>query len=171
MFLQPLIRTLPTPKTYKETPSWIRRNNMTWPLKPFHHRSVNRIWTTQPSLSLASNNHRSWTTQSSLSLTKQQPLSIACHLPHQSPSTTATSRLVYTTNYHLPTFDTVLTNSVRPSYQVVNPHFPLPHMQSANLQHLPPSSVPPPAEPLTQCFPSSNHQTFLSVTQPIAAHP
>ena len=25
---------------------------------------------------------------------QQQPLSIACHLPHQSPSTTATSRLV-----------------------------------------------------------------------------
>ena len=92
-------------------------------------------------------------------------------MPHQSPSTTATSRLVYTTNYHLPTFDTVLTNSVRPSYQVVNPHFPLPHMQSANLQHLPPSSVPPPAEPLTQFCPSSNHQTFLPVTQPIAAHP
>ena len=102
---------------------------------------------------------------------QQQPLSIACHLPHQSPSTTATSRLVYTTNYHLPTFDTVLTNSVRPSYQVVNPHFPLPHMQSAKFQHLPPSSVPPPAEPLTQFCPSSNHQTFLPVTQPIAAHP
>ena len=44
-------------------------------------------------------------------------------------------------------------------------------MQSANLQHLPPSSVPPPAESLTQFFPSSNHQTFLPVTQPIAAHP
>ena len=102
---------------------------------------------------------------------QQQPLSIACHLPHHSPSTTATSRIVYTTNYHLPTFDTVLTNSVRPSYQVVNSHFPLPHMQSANLQHLPPSSVLPPAEPLSQFCPSSNHQTFLPVTQPIAAHP
>ena len=44
-------------------------------------------------------------------------------------------------------------------------------MQSANLHHLPPSSVPPPAETLTQFCPPSNHQTFLPVTQPIAAHP
>ena len=51
-----------------------------------------------------------------------------------------------------------------------NPHFPLPHMQSANLQHLPPSSVPPPAETQTQSCPSSNHQTSLPVSQPIPAH-
>ena len=44
-------------------------------------------------------------------------------------------------------------------------------MQSANLQHLPLSSVPPPAETLTQFCPSSNHQIFLPVTQPTAAHP
>ena len=58
---------------------------------------------------------------------QQQPLSIACHLAHPPPSTTATSRLVHTTNYHLPTFDTVLTNSVHPSYQVVIPtfHYPI----------------------------------------------
>ena len=102
---------------------------------------------------------------------QQQPLSIACLLPHPSPSTTATSRLVYTTNYHIPTFDTVLTNSVYPSKQVVNTHFQLPHMQSANLQHVPPSSVPHPAETQTQFCPSSNHQPFLPVTQPIAAYP
>ena len=74
---------------------------------------------------------------------QQQPLSIACHLPHHSPSTTATSRIVYTTyhslhHYHLPTFDTVLTNSVRPSYQVVNSHFPLPPCKAPifNIFHL-----------------------------------
>ena len=69
---------------------------------------------------------------------QQQPLSIACHLPHPSPSTTATSRLVYTTNYHIPTFDTDLTNSVHPSYQVVNPHFPLPTCKAPifNIFHL-----------------------------------
>ena len=98
---------------------------------------------------------------------QQQPLSIACHLPHPSPSTTATSRLVYTTNYHIPTFDSVLTNSVHASNQVVNPHFLLPHMQSANLQHLSPSSVPPPAETPTQFCPSSNHQDFSAC---IATH-
>ena len=102
---------------------------------------------------------------------EQQPLSIACHLPHPPLSTTTTSRLVYTTNYHLPTFDTVLTNSVHPSYQVVNPQFPLPHMQSANLQHLPPPPVPPPAETLTQSCLSSDHQFVLPVSQPIPAHP
>ena len=101
---------------------------------------------------------------------QQQSPSIASHLPHPSPSRAATSRLVYTTNCHLPTFDTVLTNSVHPSYQVVNPHFPLPHMQSANLQHLPLSTVPPPAETLTQFCPSTCHQTFLPASQPIAAH-
>ena len=58
----------PTLKIYKETASSIR-NNRTWPLKPFLNRSVNRIWTTQLSLSLANNNHGSWTTQSSLSQT------------------------------------------------------------------------------------------------------
>ena len=101
---------------------------------------------------------------------QQQPLSIACHLPHPPPSTTASRRLIHTTNYHLPTCDTVLTNSVHPSCQVVNPHFPLPHMQSANLHHLPPSLVPPPAETLTQSCPSSKYQTFRPVSQPIAAH-
>ena len=100
---------------------------------------------------------------------QQQPPSIACHLPHPSPSTTATSRLVYTINYHQPTFDTVLTNSVHPSYQVGNTLFPLPHLQSANLQHLPHSSVPPPVETLSQLFPSSINQP--PVSQPIAAYP
>ena len=169
MFLQPLIRSLPTPKTYTETPSSIR-NNRTWPLKPFLHRSINLIWTTQPSLSQPATT----TAVGQLSRHSPPPTATTKYCLSFATSVTfnkLTSRLVYTTNYHIPTFDTVLTDSVHPSYQVVNPHFALPHMQSANLQHLPPSSVPPPAETLTQFCPSSNHQTFVTVTQPIAAHP
>ena len=123
MFLQPLIRTLPTPKTSKETPSSIRNNSASH-LNPILHRSVNRSWSTQSSHALASNNYRTWTTLSHSH--QQQPLSIVRHLSQPSPSTTATSRLVYTTNYHLPIFDTVLTNSVQPSYQMVNPTFRYP---------------------------------------------
>ena len=60
------------------------RTNRTSPLKPFLHRSVNRIWTAQSSLSLASNNHRSWKTQSSLSLTNSNHwvLPFICHTRH-----------------------------------------------------------------------------------------
>ena len=78
---------------------------------------------------------------------QQQPLSIACHLPHPSPSTTATSRLVYPTNYRLPTFDTVDKQrpSIIPSGQSSLSVTQTAEHQSSNLQHLPPSSVPPPA--------------------------
>ena len=169
MFLQPLIRTLQTEDIQRNTEFNPEQQDLASEAIP---SQICEPHLDNSAVTLSSQQQPPQLDNSVVTLPhQQQPLSIPCHLPHPSPSTTATSRLVYTTNYHLQTFDTVLTNSVHPSYQVVNPLFPLPHMQSANLQHLPPSSVPLPAETLTQFCPSSNHQTFLPVTQPIAAHP
>ena len=93
---------------------------------------------------------------------QQKPLSFACHLPHPLPSTAATSWFVYTTNYHQPTFGSVLTNSVHPiRYPTCQaPIFKIFHSISSA-----------PAETLSQFYPSSNHQTFLHISQPNAAHP
>ena len=143
MFLQPLI--LLTAKTYKETPSWIR-SNRTSTLNAFLDRPVNCSWTTHSPLSLTSKNH--WV------------LPVICHIryPQQlQPADSSTPPIII--NQLLAVFwQTASIPSVTP---------PAKHQYSKSST----PSVPPPAETLSQFYPSSNHQTFLHISQPNAAHP